>query len=230
MWHRGGLCVTVVQWQRVQYVWRCASFTHNMYIWVILCVRFARRIAGREVENRTLLIGSTPLHIHHTYNCVQLQRELHSIQSSSRVVSIHPTVTCSYELILKTRSPVAVLGASIELTAELYENGKPVADGQDQYRYTWRDNAIRTHKREEVAKRATSNWTVSYPADQCSPGKYTVELVVERFVFIYYYTLTSSRLVIELSCKPYYTTIIPNVPLLESQFRYTHARMTCNFD
>lgn len=109
-------------------------------------------------------------------------------------------MTCSYELILKTKSPVAVLGASIEVTAELYDNGKLAPDGQDQYRYTWRDNAIRTHKSEEIVKRATANWTVSYPADQFSPGKYTIELEVERFVLFYYYTLTSSRLEIELTC------------------------------
>lgn len=108
-------------------------------------------------------------------------------------------MTGSYELILSTPTPVAVLGATIEVFAELRLNGKPAP--VDTYRYTWRDLAIPAHRNESLATVAKTNWTLSYPADLYSPGRYIIDLRVERWAYITYYSLTSGRLEIELTCE-----------------------------
>lgn len=100
----------------------------------------------------------------------------------------------SYELSVRTDSPSTVLGATVELSAELRYNGRPITDGTEQFRYRWRDNAIAGHSHEVVSNKASVNWTVTYPPEQNNPGRYIVELTVERWMVIYYYVVTSQRL------------------------------------
>lgn len=108
-------------------------------------------------------------------------------------------MTCSYELTLRTPTPVAVLGATIQVFAELRFNGHLAPT--DQFRYTWRDLAIPGHHNESVSTVPQTNWTLNYPVDLYSPGSYVIELKVERWAYVTYYTLTSSRMEIELTCK-----------------------------
>lgn len=55
---------------------------------------------------------------------------------------------------------------------------------------------------QEVKTKAnTTEWSIDFPADKYAPGKYRVELVVEKWWVMGYYKLTSERIEFEVTSK-----------------------------
>ncbi|XP_044749112.1 uncharacterized protein LOC123309877 [Coccinella septempunctata] len=107
------------------------------------------------------------------------------------VIFLHvlSVVECEdYTVEIKNNGPV-VRGATIRFTATLY-HGNNLASGE--FRYYWEDNAIPKHQHEIKSDKPVSIWDVKYD-HKYPPGKYEVQVTVEKKIYLFYYAITSSR-------------------------------------
>ncbi|KAG8223481.1 hypothetical protein J437_LFUL001975 [Ladona fulva] len=101
-----------------------------------------------------------------------------------------------YYVNISHNGPV-VLGATISFKAELFSSsGDSISE---KLTFNWRDNAIPSHTGQTEGYEAVSYWNVSYPAsDGYVPGRYEVEVSVEKWVFVYW-VITSKRVEFEVT-------------------------------
>ncbi|XP_014295395.1 location of vulva defective 1 isoform X1 [Microplitis demolitor] len=97
-----------------------------------------------------------------------------------------------------THDGPTVQGGIITFQADLYYSDGTRPSGT--FVYIWRDDAVPSHRYESpITSNTTNIWSVQYPAELYPVGEYTVEVKVERKVFLFWPEITSQHRTFEIT-------------------------------